>query len=254
MNPFLRLIAASLLGLASAALADTPEAAGIEPPHIKRQVLPGYPFDMLRIGEREGDVRLAFSVDEAGKLDDCLAISYTRRSFADGAIAALREWTFEPARYNGRPISSVAQIAMHFEVSGTTVVSLTGSEELDAFLFPMTRRSGRYRFYELKELDRIPTPISVAPPQYPRSLAKAGLRGSVTISFYIDETGAVRLPAAAPGTDPVLASFAIDALSKWRFEPPTCGGHPVLARATQEFRFKPPPDLNREPAAPAEKR
>jgi len=64
------------------------------------------------------------------------------------------------------------------------------------------------------------------------------VRGSVNVEFYIDETGAVRLPSLAPGENLELGSLAIAALSQWRFNPPTSRGRAVLVKAVQTFNFK----------------
>ena len=103
----------------------------------------------------------------------------------------------------------------------------------------MMDRDDVYRPHSLKELDRIPTPIAAPSPGFPARFAHGGA-GQVTVSFYIDEDGAVRLPSVDESDDPDLAAAAIDALRNWKFEPPTWKRRPVLVRASQQFNFRTP--------------
>jgi len=188
---------------------------------------------------REGQVCVAFSVDESGRVDDCLPIAYTHAEFARVAAAAVRNWTFEPARLRGDPVATATEVTMNFEVQGTVVVSLTSSEALAAWLNSLHRDGENYFPRTLRELDRIPTPITAPAPAYPRALVEQGRSGTVTVNFYIDETGAVRLPAVSSSDNMELAALAIVALHQWKFEPPTCKGVPVLVKANQVFNFRP---------------
>jgi TonB family protein len=63
---------------------------------------------------------------------------------------------------------------------------------------------------------------------------------SVTVEFYIDEQGNVRM-AAVPRTSAgdAYAAAAVAAVEQWRFEPPLRRGQPVLVLAQQEFNFRP---------------
>lgn len=203
--------------------------------------MPVYPYELLQLGVREGEVRVALSVDKTGKIDDILAVAYTHPEFAKVTVDAIKHWTFAPARYRGEPIAAATEIAVKFAVEGTVVISLTPLESLNLRIYSMFNSSpDAYRPHSLSELDRIPTPIAAPSPGYPERMTKPGASGKVTVSFYIDETGAVRLPSVDVTEDPELAAAAIDALRNWKFEPPTCKGRPVLVRATQPFNFRAP--------------
>jgi TonB family protein len=204
-------------------------------------MLPVYPFELVQLGVREGEVRVAISVDKEGRIDDCIPIAYTHPEFARVTVSALKKWRFEPARYNGQPIAAATEVGVKFAVEGTVVVSLTTLESINLRLYSLFNNTpDAYRPRTLSELDRIPTPISAPSPGFPERLAKSGATGQVTVSFYIDESGAVRLPSVDASEDPELAAIAIDALRNWKFEPPTCKGRPVLVRASQLFSFRAP--------------
>lgn len=201
--------------------------------------LPVFPQELLQLGVREGEVRVAFSVDATGKMEDCLVVAYTHKEFARVTMAAVKRWKFEPARFNGQPIAAASEVEVKFEVEGTVVVSLTPNETVNARIYSLLERGDSYRPRTLRELDRIPTPIAAPSPAFPARLAKSsGGVNNVTVSFYIDESGAVRMPSVGSDDDPDLAAAAIDALRNWKFEPPTCKGKPVLVRASQQFNFR----------------
>lgn len=79
--------------------------------------------------------------------------------------------------------------------------------------------------------------MKVVPPSYPQEWASRGLTGPVTVNFYIDETGRVRMASCPAGTNSQLAHPALEAVRGWEFNPPTSGGRPVLVYARQVFNF-----------------
>lgn len=202
---------------------------------------PVYPHSLIVLGIRDGECRVAISVDKSGKLDDVLPVEYTRPEFAEATVAAIRHWTFEPARFDGVPVDAATEVDVKFAVEGTIVVSVTVSESWAARLQQLLlSNADYYRPRSLHELDRIPVPITTSSPRYPVRLTKPGASARVSVDFYIDESGTVRLPSVDADQDPELAAAAIDALRRWKFEPPTCKGHPVLVRASQLFNFQAP--------------
>ena len=142
-----------------------------------------------------------------------------------------------PAKLRGEPVGATVELDFNFESQGTLVVSQTSIDNLQARLLQLMAGAYVFRPCSLKELDRIPTPIFTVSPIYPRELADKGVKGRVVITFYIDETGTVRMPAGSVDDDSRLISLAIAALRQWRFEPPTRSGKPVLVAAEQTFNF-----------------
>ncbi len=235
---------AATISLLALLLAATPAGAqgafsGVESLRLIETNLPVFPFDLIQLGVREGEVRIAFSVDANGKIEDCLAVAYTHPEFARVTLAAVKRWKFEPARYHGQPIAAATEVSVKFEVEGTVVVSLTPTETLNARLFSLIEGRDTFRPRTLNEIDRIPTPISTQMPAFPMRLANSTKVEHVTVTFYIDETGAVRLPSVDVNQDPELSAVAIEALRHWKFEPPTYRKRPVLVRASQQFNFAP---------------
>ena len=198
---------------------------------------PIFPSHLVQVGVGDGEARVVINTDAGGKLVDWLVVGYTHREFAEAAVVAIKQWRFEPARLRGEPVGTTVELSFYFEAKGV-VVSTTSADILEGQLMRIMATHYTYQPCSPRELDRIPTPVVTITPQYSGALAKKGVQGKVTVEFFIDETGAVRLPAASANDDTLLTALAIDALSQWKFAPPTSKGRGVLVRASQEFDFK----------------
>ena len=193
-----------------------------------------FPLELQRQGIGTGEVRLMLEVDGQGRLMDCLVTGFTRKEFADEALKAVRTWRFIPARLNGRPASAVLPLTVLFRTNGVLAVTRQAEQ------LPRPDTHYEYEPCPTRELDQTPKVLTTVPPLYPKELSDRGVRGRVTLDFYIDETGRVRFPVAREPADPQLAGLAIAALKVWFFEPPRRQGVPVLARASTSFAFDPP--------------
>jgi TonB family protein len=204
---------------------------------IQQTVEPIFPNHLAQAGLTVGMAHLAINTDPDGKLIEWLVVGFTQPEFATAAVEALRQWKFEPAQLRGEKVGTTVELIFHFEAKGVVVSTSSLSDILEAQLL---RRMGAHYIYlpcSLRELDRIPTPIVTIAPTYPKELADRGVKGRVTVEFYIDESGAVRVPAVSIDDNSVLTALAVAALRQWRFEPPTRNGSPVLVKASQVFNF-----------------
>jgi TonB family protein len=238
MNSKFRFVLSFLLGCggALAAAAESPE--DIVPLKIIQTADPMFPPSLERAGVRHGIVHAAIKVGADGKLEDLLITAYTRKEFADAAITAIEKWRFEPASDNGVPLDSVRDLVFNFELLGVTMdaPSLLDQGHVSRLKISFdSDDSFDYQACELRDLDRIPVLRHVVVPAgYPPRSS-----GSVTVEFYIDEQGRVRLPGVSGDADAPFANAALDAVRQWQFDPPTSRGNPVLVRASQTFHFTP---------------
>ena len=224
--------------LSGTALAQTFHAPpGWQSLKVLETVEPIFPYHLTQVGVTRGEARIAISTTAAGKLEESLVVGYTDKEFADSAVEAIKQWSFEPARLQGGPVGTTTELLFYFEARGTVVSSATVADLLEA----QVRRimDGRYRYHPctLQELDRIPLPLVTVQPHYSTQLAEKGVKGRVTIEFFIDENGAVRMPTGSAEDNSLLTALAINALTQWKFEPPTSRGRTVLVRASQIFSF-----------------
>ena len=236
MKVLSRLIVCIGLACASALYGQFgPEIPEWQSVKIVQTVDPVFPFLLTQQGLTHGEARIAVNTDAKGKLVEWLVVEYTRAEFAREAVDALKQWSFVPARLRGDAVGTTIEVYFYFEAKGV-VVSTTRIDKLErATLFETDRIA--YQPRSLRELDRIPTPLSTVAPAYPAGLAQKGVHGRVTVDFYIDETGVVRMPAVSPEDNSDLTALSVDALRQWRFEPPTRNGKPVLVKASQVFNF-----------------
>jgi len=199
---------------------------------------PVFPPRLMQLAVTQGEARVVISVDPKGALTEWLVTGYTRPEFATAAVAAIKEWRFEPARLRGEPMGVIVELTFHYTAQGVVVSSLNLAEMVEVQTMRLLDDRYQFRACTPAELDRVPAPLRTVAPAYPLALAKQGVRGSVNVEFYIDETGAVRLPSLAPGENLELGGLAIAALSQWKFTPPTSRGRAALVKAVQTFDFK----------------
>lgn len=222
-----------------------PAAEDYTPMKINQTVPVAFPTEVNQLGISSGDVGVAIAIDETGKLTDYLVTAYSHRKFADRAVDALKRWKYEPARLNGEPHSATAELTFHFETRGPILVSLTMSSYLELLNAQMRPTIYSYSACRLSQLDRIPTPSKVVAPGLPLAAKDLKKKLVITVHFYIDEQGRVRLPAvdrASSQTAEAFAAEALAAVSQWEFEPPLSHGQPVLVSARQDFNFTPAPE------------
>lgn len=201
---------------------------------IIQTTIPQVPYS---VGERlpsHGRAEVAIAVDHLGNLNDLLVLSYTDKRFADAAVAALKQWKYRPATIDGQAADVLTNVAFDFDITGQ-VYSLSHTDTADAFVQSMIDEFVVRRVCPASKLDAAPRAVHVVSP-VPIRPAEAGDR-SVTVQFYIDETGTPRLAAVNPGADPLLAAASLNAIAQWRFDRPMRHGEPVVARAAQRFEF-----------------
>jgi len=192
----------------------------------------------IRLHGLDGDGRVEVAIDVApdGRLTDWLVLGASHRDLIKPCVDALQHWRYTPARYNGQPV--LAQLRLSIEISQSGMV--VSRSVLDTVGVMMERLGGRPFDYEscpASEIDRPPVAVTTVAPRYAQEAEKEGVRGRVKVYFFIDETGAVRMPAVPADSHPYLSNVAIEAMRGWKFEPPTRHGRPVLVAATQEFTF-----------------
>jgi TonB family protein len=220
-----------------------PVASPTVPLNVHQTVNASFPRSLVSVGVTSGAVSVAIAVDEAGRLSDYLVTAYTHPAFAENAVNALRQWTFEPMTVNGIPKASKADITFSFELEGVAVVSMTALESTELIAYRIAPGASAFFTRTAEQMKHFPSRMKVVPPNYSQSLARKSNGGRTVVDFYIDESGHVRLPSVSLDTaehNDALAAIAIEAIGQWVFEPPVSNGRPVIVLAAQAFDFKPP--------------
>lgn len=163
-------------------------------PKIVSKVDPVYPEE-ARKQKIQGVVEMEATINASGDVVGVrvLPTPSPQPLLAKAAVAALRQWKYEPYRINGKAMTIIFN------------VSITFSLQEDA---PAVSRED-------------PKVVKMVNPEYPKEAAKQGLQGVVKIEVTIDEKGnvaAVRvLPEEKP--QPLLEEAALKAIKQWKFEP-----------------------------------
>ncbi len=216
-----------LLGLLSVVGLPAQEVQIPAPPDaamVIKSVEAVFPADLKARGVTAGRARIAVSVGGTGMPMDTIVESDTDPALGQAAREAVRQWIFNRPAITAEDGPQVLNIELSFGDPAT------------AALIPWT-----YRTPVLNQLDRIPNPTNVVRPDPEKQTGFAVLSGrhNLTVAYYIDETGRVRLPAVVVGVNPNYNRMALDAVAQWKFDPPLIQGKPTAVRSQQTFRFGP---------------
>jgi protein TonB len=85
------------------------------PPILLSGRTPIYPITRLQRGQ-SGDALIAFTIDEHGIPRDFRVIRSDYPYYASHAIVAMREWRFQPALKNGKPVAVRARIPFKYRI------------------------------------------------------------------------------------------------------------------------------------------
>ncbi len=82
-------------------------------PRPVQQVPAKYPADMAK-QKLQGVVKLEFTVDANGRVQNPKVIESPHRSFEAAALAAIKQWKFEPGRRGGQKVPMKMRLPMRF--------------------------------------------------------------------------------------------------------------------------------------------
>ena len=87
--------------------------SGIEPPRLLREVKADYTEDARRRG-LQGDVVLEIVVLRDGSVGEVTVLRGLGAGLDQRAVAAVRQWRFDPARRRGTPVDVIVEVAVEF--------------------------------------------------------------------------------------------------------------------------------------------
>jgi TonB family protein len=230
MHNLFRLLVLLLLGVTA------PAWAAFESIKIEVTEEPQIPANLMMTGLSNGQVVVAIDVGADGQLTDWLVLAASHRELIKPCIESMKRWRYTPARFEDQAVPARMELTVDISQKGA-VVSRLPNEVVNDMIERLVGRAYDYKACPADEIDRPPAAIVSVAPRYASDAEKLGVRGSVTVHFFIDEQGAVRLPAVSADAHPYLSTLAIDAMKNWKFEQPTRRGKPVLVAAAQQFDF-----------------
>jgi hypothetical protein len=189
----------------------------------------------------DGTALVALTIRANGRVDDAVALSATQRSLATAALDAVMQWRFarDPAS-RGRdatPDELSRREVVEFDFRRQGVITTMTHLDSAKTWFPESREPEVYVVLR----DELDTPLvqhSSAPTAEAAALVESiPSAGSATVSYVIDEAGAVRVPAVIASDDPFLARAALALIRTWRYEPPVHRGESVLVEDRKTLTF-----------------
>jgi outer membrane biosynthesis protein TonB len=226
------LFAAAVLTAASGFAAEK-----VTPPTIIRTSEARFPPSLSLSPVSQGTAEVIINIDADGQLVDLLVSRYSRIEFAREAEKTLRAWRYQPAHRDGEPTGARFLVKFDFSARGK-VATLTIFDTVESRLGPALSGTLTEVLCPNRDLDRPLTAVSTVAPRHPGLLPDAHRDATVVVDYLIDETGRPRMPVVLEATRDGYALEAVDALSQWRFAPPTRDGRPVAVQVRQEFVFK----------------
>ncbi|MCI0623478.1 MAG: energy transducer TonB, partial [Acidobacteria bacterium] len=104
------------IGLSKPQLPPKPIRVGAEvrPPRLLKHVQPIYPPN-AKAARLEGSVRIDAVIDTTGRVVE-MKVTDGHPLLAAAALAAVREWVYEPTYLNGQPVPILTEITVHFRL------------------------------------------------------------------------------------------------------------------------------------------
>jgi TonB family protein len=181
----------------------------------------------------QGVVYIAVKIGADGKVVSAkvnTAMSKAGTDLANAALTAVKNWTFEPRKVDGKTVASDTTIAIAFSLDPEKPVEVkTVSDALDAIRVSPPQDDA------LAQADAPATENveyrSTHPPRYPPSAIKAKEQGDVVLKVHVDALGnpveASVAKTIPPNLSPDLGNAAIAAVMHWKFNPARKDGKTV---------------------------
>ncbi len=185
---------------------------------------PEYP-DSLLSRHLPGEVDVEFTVDPEGREQGLRILWATHADFIIPALAAVRGWTFQPARQGDLAVPATMQSALEF--------SVLDHEKADVLADNGIAVPGEAG----KDYDSKPRLRIVVDPVYPYDLRLAGAEGDAVADLTVGANGRPEAIKLREATRPEFGQAWVAALACWLFDPATRGGQPVAIPITARWHF-----------------
>jgi TonB family protein len=183
----------------------------ISPPQVVTKVEPQYSEEARRVGY-EGKVVVSVVVDPSGRARDLKVLRPLGLGLDEAALAAVREWTFQPGMKDGQPVAVQATIEVNFRLLDKAG---SGGWHVDSITFRPPDGAERPHLTGSK----FPKPSE-------------GAHAFVVVSFDVDEKGKPANLRADQVSDEKWQGEVLDGVKGWRFEPGMKDGAPVVVPCT----------------------
>lgn len=135
-----------------------------------------------------------------------------------------------------QPFSRIPFRWAMLSLAGASTILLTTAWLL--VVHPVALAEEPAKIYKIADGVKAPRLITKIEPDYTEEARDAKVSGTATLKIIIGSDGDVQKAEIAQSLDPGLDANAIDAVTRWKFEPATLDGKPVAVSATVEVNFR----------------
>jgi TonB family protein len=195
---------------------------------------PVWPRELLLKGEG-GSATVSFTVEGSGTVTNVKVVEATRPEFGQALVAAMEQWSFDPAMADGKTVA--VPLIKRAEFKAVPLAENETSSD------PVTRLARLERAGLIRGgagLDGKLTPIYRIAPIYPAALHDARPSGQAVIEFIVDRDGRARLPLIVSATHEEFGWAAATSIAQWVFKIPTRDGKPTEVKVQIPVNFTPP--------------
>jgi TonB family protein len=211
--------------------------AGLRLPVLKSIVLP--PNAERADGSPFREVRIEATVEKTGAVRThgvSASVDRSRGGLDDQAIAAVRQWTFEPAEYRGKPesVQIICVVGFGDRRSQKAKENVTPAVRSAAEAFA----PGVPLAFSTDGLTPPVVRVAHSPP-YPVEALTYRVRGAVEIQVLVEPDGRVVRARVVKPLNPAsgVDALALEVAKAWVFDPATRNGQAVASLVTLEFSF-----------------
>lgn len=172
-------------------------------PRLLRVVPPRFPAERDAGGRDKLVVEAQLEIGADGAVTNVVWPESLGAAFVRLGLRAVSQWEFAPARSGGQPVAGAVTVPVIFQRT-------FGTEGEGKYIPPKLAKSAR--------------------PVYPTFMRRAGVEGRVKVAFEVTVEGRTANVYPVESNNPNFEDAAVDAVSKWTFEPAQVDGRPVRVR------------------------
>lgn len=206
------------------------------PPRLERPVSLLIPVELRHLSHAWESAMLQIRIGPEGEVADWVPLYLPHRKLLPAVGRALEGAEFTPPMVEGEPaMVDVSATLPLWNVGQFEVLSVSVSEHLESRMASLTLPANHLVLSKPGELDE-PLAITERGKVYSAADEEGNeLSWRVTMEFFVDPEGKVRMPRPVEDVDPLIAEVAMRTVRGFRFAPPETNGRPTVVKARMEL-------------------
>jgi TonB family protein len=196
--------------------------SGVTSPVLVHPVPAAYPPDATETDPKHL-VIISATIGVDGVAKNIFVVHPHSGVFDQSAIDAVRQSQFQPGSLNGNPVPVAIRLKVPFFLLKPAIPLIEHDKQDDRF--------------KLLPGDTPPKIIDSVDPEFSDEARRAQVGGVVIVSFIVNEDGLPNDLRVVKSVGYGLDEKALDAVSRYRFQPAMRDGQPIAARIAVEINF-----------------